>query len=95
MRTTRREILPLAERAVREALRSAIREAIVQVSQERDVLESLRQLHRNGSSRRDPQEVGPTPAPPMRTFQVPFRDLPDDEAWEQFDAIRFARYAAR
>lgn len=94
MGTTRKEILPLAESAVREALRDAIREAIRQVSQEREVVESLRQLHRSAPSRRIPQEVGPSPAPPVRTAQAALRGLSDEDAWEQFDSIRFTRYAA-
>lgn len=93
MRRTRKDILPLAESAVREALRATIREAIRQVSQEREVVESLRQLHRSESSRRIPQEVGPSPAPPVRAARMPYQDLSDADAWEQFDAIRFTRYA--
>lgn len=104
MRTTRRDILPLAESAVRQALRAAIREAILQVTQEKEVIESLTLLHRSETSRPNPQDVGPTPAPPMRTTQsmtrsigtarAPLHDLTDEDAWERFDAIRFTRSAA-
>jgi hypothetical protein len=80
MRVTRREILPIAEDAVREALRRAVREAIREVSREDEVRSLLAELETKAKR--------PAPA------RVPFRDLPDEEAWERFDGIRFARYAA-
>jgi len=81
MRVNRREILPIAEAAVRDALRNAVREAIRDVGREEEVRSILARMRRQ-------TEVGlQAPAP------VPHRDLSDSDAWERFDAIRFTRFA--
>lgn len=96
MRVSRREILPLAENAVRLALRDAVREAILEVSREEQVVETLEKLKLRG------RQTHPDQVPFRRVAsrvaaraegRTPFQKLSDREAWEQFDSIRFARYA--
>lgn len=98
MRTTRREILPLAEVALREAVRRAVREALLDVSREEPVRSVLGERaspeapHRQAGGA---MRVGALANRFLREAEprVPFGELSDEEAWEEFESIRFARYA--
>jgi hypothetical protein len=79
MSVRRTQILPMAESAIRNALREAVRDALREVSLEREAQVSMAAL-------REPKvqaEVG-----------ARFASQSDEEAWERFDSIRFARLAS-
>lgn len=71
-------MLPMAEAAIREALRNAVREALHDVS-----------VELGAPAKTAPEAPLPTPV----RARASFGDLSDAEAWERFDAIRFARLA--
>jgi len=79
MRVSRVQIYHLTESALREALRDAVRDALLDVSGEPRVRTAVTSLRRGG--------IQSLEAPAACT------DLSDEEAWERFDSIRFARYA--
>jgi len=77
MRVRRTEILPIAESAIRDALREAVREALRDVGIEAS-----------------PRTIKPAMAArPSRPRSASFAELSDEQAWERFDSIRFARFA--
>ena len=78
MRVRRTEILPIAETAIRNAVRNAVRDALREVSLEAEVQESI-------ASFCQPKKAGGVSAG--------FISESDEEAWERFDSIRFARVA--
>ena len=78
MSVRRTEILPLAESAIRDALRDAVRDALRDVSLEREAQISVASL-------REPRVEAKVAAS--------FSNPSDEEAWERFDSIQFARLA--
>lgn len=78
MRARRMQILPLAESAIRDALRAAVREALREVSLEPEAKAAIAAL-------REPKVEAEVAAG--------FASQSDEEAWERFDSIRFARLA--
>ena len=67
----------MAETAIREALREAVRDALHDVSLERDATAVTASL----------------PKPAKVPVGADFGNVSDEEAWERFDSIRFARLA--
>jgi hypothetical protein len=104
MRVSRKDILPLAETAIRKALREAVREAILDVAggagarvrPEKPGVPGTASAPTGYEDVFDPILPDVLSRRPRVSFpgsRVPFGDLSDEEAWEQFDSIRFARYA--
>jgi hypothetical protein len=98
MNRTRKQILPLAETALREAVRHAVREALLEVSREESVRSALGELPARTRRVAEPGGAMRLGALSSRVFpkpdaRVPFGELSDEEAWEEFEAIRFTRYA--
>jgi hypothetical protein len=105
---SRKEILPVAENAVREAVRTAVRNALRDFAAEAGMKGMLAGIRRSQATSQDTSQGRLREAPPLvaaagvllagerpEQVPVPFGGMSDEDAWERFDSIRFARYARR